>query len=38
MSHLENLIAEYYDWKGYLVKRNIKVGKLSFIMANEKWS
>jgi hypothetical protein len=29
MSHLENLIAEYYDWKGYLVKRNIKVGKLS---------
>jgi hypothetical protein len=23
------LIAEYYDWKGYLVKRNIKVGKLS---------
>tara|TARA_R110000851_G_scaffold198017_1_gene349167 strand:- start:1026 stop:1508 length:483 start_codon:yes stop_codon:yes gene_type:complete len=28
MSHLENLIAEYYDWKGYLVKRNIKVGKL----------
>ncbi|PMR71717.1 hypothetical protein [Halomonas heilongjiangensis] len=29
MSHLENLIAEYYDWKGYLVKQNIKVGKLS---------
>jgi len=29
MSHLEDLIAEYYDWKGYLVKRNIKVGKLS---------
>ncbi|MBN3561289.1 hypothetical protein [Aliamphritea spongicola] len=29
MSHLENLIAEYYDWKGYLIKRNIKVGKLS---------
>ncbi|MEP1895876.1 MAG: hypothetical protein ABJQ98_15325 [Alloalcanivorax venustensis] len=29
MSHLENLISEYYDWKGYLVKRNIKVGKLS---------
>ena len=28
MSHLETLIAEYYDWKGYLVKRNIKVGKL----------
>ena len=29
MSHLENLISEYYNWKGYLVKRNIKVGKLS---------
>ena len=29
MSHLENLIAEYYDWKGYLIKRNIKVGKLT---------
>ena len=28
MSHLEDLLAEYYDWKGYLVKRNIKVGKL----------
>jgi len=28
MSHLENLIAEYYDWRGYLVKRNIKVGRL----------
>lgn len=27
MNHLENLIAEYYDWKGYLVKRNIKVGR-----------
>lgn len=29
MSHLEDLIAEYYDWQGYLVKRNIKVGKRS---------
>lgn len=29
MSHLEDIIAEYYDWKGYLVKRNIKVGRLS---------
>ena len=29
MSHLEDLIVEYYDWKGYLVKRNIKVGRLS---------
>jgi hypothetical protein len=29
MSHLEDLIAEYYDWTGYLVKRNLKVGKLT---------
>lgn len=29
MSHLETLIAEFYDWKGYLVKRNVKVGRLS---------
>ena len=29
MSHLEDLIAEYYDWKGYLVKQNIKVGRLN---------
>ena len=29
MSHLEDLLAEYYDWKGYLVKRNIKVGRLN---------
>jgi hypothetical protein len=28
MSHLEDLIAEYYDWQGYVVKRNIRVGKL----------
>jgi hypothetical protein len=28
MSHLEDLIAEYYDWKGYLIKRNVKVGRL----------
>lgn len=28
MSHLEDLIAEYYDWSGYLVKRNMKVGRL----------
>lgn len=27
MNHLETLIAEFYDWKGYLVKRNINVGK-----------
>lgn len=29
MSHFEDLLAEYYDWRGYLVKRNVKVGKLS---------
>lgn len=29
MSHLEDLVAEFFDWKGYLVKRNIKVGRLA---------
>lgn len=29
MSHLEDLIAEYYIWQDYIVKRNVKVGKLS---------
>ena len=29
MSHLEALIAEYLDWQGFLVKKNIKVGRLS---------
>lgn len=28
MTHLEQLIYEYYDWLGYLVKHNIKVGRL----------
>lgn len=27
MSHLESLIAEYLEWQGYLVKRNLKVGR-----------
>jgi hypothetical protein len=27
MTHLEQLIAEYYDWKGFLVKQNVKVGR-----------
>jgi hypothetical protein len=27
MSHLESLIAEFYDWRGYLVKRNVRVGR-----------
>lgn len=29
MTHLESLIAEYLDWQGYLVKSNIKVGRLA---------
>ena len=29
MTHLEKLIFQYYDWQGYLVKRNIKVGPLN---------
>lgn len=29
MNHLESLIAEFLDWKGYLVKRNIHVGALA---------
>ncbi len=29
MTHLENLIVEFYDFRGYLVKRNIKVGRLA---------
>lgn len=29
MSHLEALLGEYLDWRGYLVRRNIKVGRLS---------
>lgn len=27
-SHLESLIHEYLDWRGYLVRRNVKVGRL----------
>jgi len=27
MNHLEQLVYEYYDWLGYLVKSNINVGK-----------
>src|SRR5437764_13234533 len=29
MSHLEDLLCEYYDWQGYIVRRNVKVGRLS---------
>ena len=28
MYHLESLIAEYLDWQGFIVKTNIKVGRL----------
>lgn len=29
MSHLEALISEYLDWQGFLVRRNLKVGRLA---------
>jgi hypothetical protein len=29
MSHLEKLIYQYYEWKDYIVRKNIKVGRLS---------
>ena len=29
MSHLEDILFEWYDWRGYLVKRNVAVGRLS---------
>jgi hypothetical protein len=28
MSHLEDLLVEWHDWRGYVVKRNVKVGRL----------
>ena len=28
MSHLEDLLCAWYDWRGYVVKRNVKVGRL----------
>lgn len=28
-SHLETLIHEYLEWRGYLVRRNVKVGRLA---------
>lgn len=28
MTHLETLISEYLDWQGYIVKTNVKVGRL----------
>jgi len=29
MNHLEELLAEWYDYKGYFVRRNVKVGPRS---------
>lgn len=29
MNHLEKLIRQYYEWKGYIVRGNVKVGRLS---------
>jgi hypothetical protein len=26
-NHLETLISQYYDWKGWVVRKNVKVGK-----------
>jgi hypothetical protein len=28
VSHLEDLLCEYYEWQGYLVRRNVRVGAL----------
>jgi len=28
-NHLEDLVAEWYEFRGYFVRRNVKVGKLS---------
>lgn len=27
MNHLERLLTQYYDWKGYVVRSNIRVGR-----------
>lgn len=29
MNHLETLIKQYYEWKDYIVRNNVKVGRLS---------
>lgn len=29
MNHLESLIVEYLEWRGYLVRKNVKVGRLA---------
>lgn len=28
MNHLETLIKQYYEWRGYIVRSNVKVGRL----------
>lgn len=28
MSHLEDLICQYYEWRGYIIRRNVKVQRL----------
>ena len=27
-SHLEDLLCEFYEWQGYILRRNIRVGRL----------
>ena len=27
MRHLESLIAEYLEWQGFLIRRNVKLGR-----------
>ncbi len=29
MNHLEKLVRQFYEWRGYIVRGNVKVGKLS---------
>ena len=29
MNHLETLVRQFYEWQGYFVRGNVKVGKLS---------
>ncbi len=28
MNHLEKLISQYYEWQGYIVRSNVRVGRL----------
>ena len=28
MSQLEDLLVQWYDWRGYVIRRNVKVGRL----------